>query len=390
MRLLFVSSFPRGDTTSGQGLILTKMVEALKGPLGHQVDIAYFRVPFGRRSGPGVKEALSEGLACIDGSHLGRREVALGALGIHSRAGWSELSDLLRKCSGVYDALIWLGLPTDPVGRFLPAMTDLPVINYVVDSYGFHSARRIASAADRIRAVLARRMERSVLAGDYRAFIYVSQEDFDYARRLVPTAKTTTLKLLPIGVDLDQWSPAKDQPARSRPVVIFSGVMNFEPNVQAALHLVRDILPLVRSDAEFRIVGKDPTPEVRELANCDPRVVVTGTVKDMVAEYRNSDLAVAPMVGTGGIKIKILQAMAVGLPVVATRTCAAAFPEPPESLLVTASSVEFAGAIDCLIVNREKRIERGKAGRKFVEEGWAWKSRAEQLAAMISDTILDR
>src|SRR5262249_58738979 len=107
---------------------------------------------------------------------------------------------------------------------------------------------------------------------------------------------------------------------RSTRKLVFTGVMDYLPNVDAVTYFVRDIWPIVRAavpDAEFVIVGQSPSREVRRLARV-PGVVVTGWVSDVTRYLQEAAAFVAPLRLARGIQNKILEAMAAGVAVVST------------------------------------------------------------------------
>jgi glycosyltransferase involved in cell wall biosynthesis len=230
------------------------------------------------------------------------------------------------------------------------------------------------------------RHEARVLTSGYERVIYVSKEDQLTAAALTGHAGPP-IDLLPIGVDADYWQkPTHSEPAIDAvPVrVLFAGVMSYRPNIDAAELFVNRILPKLHEDVEVRIVGKDPPDVIRNLASKDRRVVVTGTVPDMRTEYWGADIFVAPMTETSGIKIKVLQAMAAGLPVVASQRAVEGFPVLPGGVIPTFSDQEFAESLAVLIRDREQRRTLGQAGRDCVETGWSWDSRAQRLVDLLT------
>jgi glycosyltransferase involved in cell wall biosynthesis len=132
-------------------------------------------------------------------------------------------------------------------------------------------------------------------------------------------ARWARTALIPNGVDVAGYAAPGDAPT-----VIFTGAMNYLPNVDAVEHFCADIFPAVTRaipGARFLIVGLNPSPAVRRLAEL-PGVTVTGAVPDVRPYYRQSAVCVAPLRIARGIQNKVLQSMALGVPVVATGAAA--------------------------------------------------------------------
>ena len=197
------------------------------------------------------------------------------------------------------------------------------------------------------------------------------------------------IEIVPNGVDLDHFAfrGPEDRPADR---IIFSGKMSYHANVTAELHLVNDIMPLVwaqRPDVQVWLVGKDPTPAVRKLAQASasgaaPRVVVTGGVPQMPEYIQGATVAVAPLLYGAGIQNKALEALACGTPVVASRQATAALgAQHGRDLLVADGVADFATALLTLLDDPALRASLGAAGRRYVEAHHSWVTAAARLEA---------
>jgi sugar transferase (PEP-CTERM/EpsH1 system associated) len=151
--------------------------------------------------------------------------------------------------------------------------------------------------------------------------VFVSPRE---ARHLtIPDGKVTFVQN---GISLNGTSASPD---REYPKAVFVGAMDYFPNIDAVRYFALEVLPLIRKsrDLEFLIVGSNPVPEVEDLAR-QPGVIVTGTVPDVMPYLKKASVAVVPTRIAQGIQNKILEALAAGLPVVATRAAAEGLDAP--------------------------------------------------------------
>lgn len=188
--------------------------------------------------------------------------------------------------------------------------------------------------------------------------------------REIPGATATVLRN---GVDLGYFAPRWS--GRDPNAIVFTGVMNYLPNAEGCAWFVREILPLVRREvpaASFAIVGSHPTPEVRRLADV-PGVGVTGFVEDTRDWLGKASVSVAPLRIARGIQNKVLEAMAMGLPVVGT-TCATQGVEGVDGrdFRVRDEPEAFAREVVDLLRSTERALELGRAARRFVEATYDW------------------
>ena len=200
-------------------------------------------------------------------------------------------------------------------------------------------------------------------------------------RSFAPWAKTAVVAN---GIDLDYFRPVEGR--ASSPAVIFTGAMDYLPNVDAVCYFCDEILPRVRRvlpETRFYIVGLNPTAEVRRLADA-ASVVVTGTVPDVRPYYERASVCVAPLRMGRGVQNKVLQAMAVGMPVVASSVAQRGLEaEAGRHLHVEDDPADFASRITSLLTSREDRLAMGRRARAFVEAHHAWDSSCARLEAMI-------
>jgi glycosyltransferase involved in cell wall biosynthesis len=169
--------------------------------------------------------------------------------------------------------------------------------------------------------------------------------------------------------------------------------MSYHANVAGALYFCRQVLPRIWDQdpgVRFQIVGKDPPEAVRQLA-ADERVQVTGYVDDLRPFLGQATVAICPVPYAAGVQFKVLEAMAMGAPVVCT--CAAfegLKAHPEEEVLVADSPDSFADHI-LRVCSTPAMAERlAAAGRQYVEAYHSWKASARRLAEVYEQAISDR
>lgn len=197
------------------------------------------------------------------------------------------------------------------------------------------------------------------------------------------------------GVDVESYQPEERQEAEV-PTLVFTGQMDYLPNVAAVTHFGHKIFPSLRRrrpTLEFYIVGRRPSPTVQSLSTI-AGIRVTGEVPD-VRPYLNRAWAfVAPLRVSMGVPTKILEAMAAGLPAVATeaaaRGLADAGVQDGRDLLVGDDNGGFAGVVDRLLSERHLRERIGAGGRRFVCRSYSWEHTARQLEDVLAEVSSGR
>jgi sugar transferase (PEP-CTERM/EpsH1 system associated) len=179
------------------------------------------------------------------------------------------------------------------------------------------------------------------------------------------------------GVDSDYFSSKREfaSPYAADEIpLVFTGAMDYWPNVDAVKWFAEEIFPQLqarRSDVRFYIVGRSPTAAVEELAG--ERVVVTGTVPDVRPYLRYARVVVAPLRIARGIQNKVLEAMAMGVPVVVARECGEAVDAVAERDFLPADSAEdYVQKIVGLLESPALRAEIGEAARAQVVKCYSW------------------
>jgi len=261
----------------------------------------------------------------------------------------------------------------------MPYAADLPGLPVVLTHHNVEALAQQRqhgiSRAGRLRRWLdtreSERWRRYEIAASRRAdaLVVVSDIDAGYFRAATPG---TPLFVAPNGVDTGYFTPRG--PA-SGARLLYTGAMNYAPNVDAVCWFCADIFPAIRRarpDAEFVIAGRDPTPEVRALAAIDG-VCVTGRVDDMRAYYAQAAMLVVPLRSGGGTRLEILEAMAMGMPVISTSIgCEGLNVQNGIDIVIADTPGDFATQAAALIANVDHRHEIGTAARHTVVAGYDW------------------
>lgn len=185
------------------------------------------------------------------------------------------------------------------------------------------------------------------------------------------------------GVDTSAFPGALNP--NPEPRLIFVGSMDYFPNIDAAVHFSTAIWPQLRTHLPrltLTIVGARPTPQVLELASLEG-VTVTGTVPDVRPFYANALAAIVPLRTGGGTRLKILEAMAAGTPVISTELGAEGLAVTPDEniLLASAESPEpWLQSVRTLLTQPECRAQLAASARHLVESRYDWRSIGNSLA----------
>lgn len=279
------------------------------------------------------------------------------------------------------------------MAQYVESVRDIPrVIDYVdVDSEKWHQYARYArfpmNIVYRIECRRMRAWEREI-AATFRQGFLVSEKEVDDFRRLV--SPTTLLTPIPNGVNLEAFQPSTEpyEPYS----IVFTGAMDYFANVDAVIWFIEEILPLIRreiSQVKFYVVGSNPTDEVKALADKHPNITVTGFVDRVQPYVQRSAVCVAPMRIARGVQNKILEAMAMGVPVVTTSLgFEGIVADANRDIVISNEPGQF--AVQVLNVMRDKEFRAGLShrGRLVVEQHYRWETNLEKLADRL-DTIFD-
>jgi glycosyltransferase involved in cell wall biosynthesis len=207
------------------------------------------------------------------------------------------------------------------MGSYLSELRSVPTVLHMHD-VAWIMWERMARVVPRylrpLVAIEARRIRRDELNACRHATVCVNVSEIDRQRLSAATGPTVRTTVLVPGVDCVALTPVERSASTAN--LVFVGSMNYIPNVDAVEYFVREVLPLIAADVpdvSLTIVGARPGASVQRLA-ANPRVQVTGLVDDVRPYYADAAAAVVPLRMAGGVRMKILEAMALGCPVVST------------------------------------------------------------------------
>ncbi|MCG8526070.1 MAG: glycosyltransferase [Opitutales bacterium] len=206
----------------------------------------------------------------------------------------------------------------------------------------------------------------------------VSERDAEVLRSFLSPEKVNVIEN---GVDLEAFSPDPNS-VREPGKLIFTGRMDYSPNVDAVKWFCSEILPLIQKEIKevhFEIVGRDPTPEVMEL-NQLSGVKVSGFVEDLASEVRKSSIFVCPIRLGSGMKNKILEAMALGMPIVSTSEGASGLHvKDGQELLLRDNPKSFAQAVINLLKESSESERMGAKAHNYIKSHHNWESWTNKL-----------
>jgi glycosyltransferase involved in cell wall biosynthesis len=217
------------------------------------------------------------------------------------------------------------------------------------------------------------------------ANIVMSEDDGSILKRIAPEATFTPIEN---GVDLDFFTPV---PPTANRALIFAGRLDQYSNRDGILNFMHTVWPLLRrqhEDAVIHIVGNNPPDALRRMADDDARVKVHGFVSDVRPFFRDSAAMICPLRDGGGTRIKILDGLALGMPIISTSVGIEGIAVVPErDLLVADSTDEFLHQITRVFTDAALRDRLASNARQLAEERYSWDSLADDLGRLYGELV---
>ena len=225
--------------------------------------------------------------------------------------------------------------------------------------------------------------------GAFASNLMCSDLDAQRLRTICPGARTD---VVPNGVDLDHFTRATGDSEPRR--CAFVGRLNSYPNRAAVHFIVKELWPRLKAaipGIEFDIVGSSPPREAVELAAHDPAFRVSGFVDDVRPFLGAATIYVCPIFDGGGTRLKVLDAMAMETPLVATRLAMEGIDAiDGRDVLYAETADEFTSAVTRLLADRELSKSLAKSARKLVVDGYSYRSIGRGMRAVFARSIRDR
>jgi sugar transferase (PEP-CTERM/EpsH1 system associated) len=278
------------------------------------------------------------------------------------------------------------------MAQYVEDVKNLPkVIDYVdVDSEKWAQYALYAKFPFRqIYRIEDRRLRRyeTLLCKKFQGGFLVSEQEVNDFNQLVTPCHT----IVPLlnGVDLDMFQPS-ERPYDPRRIV-FTGVMDYFANVETVLYFYREIFPHIKKEipcAKFYVVGSNPVRELIDLAKEDHDIIITGYVENIQPYVQQSSVFVAPMRIARGVQNKILEAMAMGVPVVTNSLgFSGVSATAGTEILVEDNPVNFARQVVNLMKDTEWRKRVSQCARKAVEDRYTWSANLSGFNSALSEVV---
>ncbi len=300
----------------------------------------------------------------------------------------NELDEMLEVHK--YDAVHVQHLRMSP---YLANYKEVPRILDLPDAFSLYWERRRMVNKGVFATIFEKIEQKRVLASEavlkeYNLALVCSNEDLDYLEIMHHSGN---LRLLPNGVDRVTFAPRNHDYSHNE-TILFTGNMDYAPNVDAVIHFAENIFPIVRAEfpkAKFVIAGQRPVKKVLALAN--DHIVVTGFIKNLADAYDSASVLVAPLRFGAGTQNKVLEAMSMGIPVVCTQIGFNGLgTKSGEAAIMQRDPESFARSVIDVLASEELRRTLGTGGAKLVKERFDWDTIADTLEGYLKECGMRR
>lgn len=269
---------------------------------------------------------------------------------------------------------------------YLAKYNELPRILDMPDAFSLYWQRRMKAQQNPFKKIFETIEQRRVLKyerimHDYNMSLVCSAEDLTYLKE---QHNISNINLLPNGVDLDTFKAGGHDYSHNH-TLLFTGNMDYAPNVDAVQYFVEEVFPIIKQQhpqVKFIIAGQRPVKKVQDLASDD--VQVTGFIKDLAAVYNHASVVVAPLRFGAGTQNKVLEAMAMGVPVVCSNIGFKGLGiESGKGAIMQTDPKQFAESVIQLLNSQQMREDVGAKGMHVMQSRFGWDSVAKTLESYL-------
>lgn len=286
-------------------------------------------------------------------------------------------------CIFVFSGQMAQFVPDDFSGRLIMDFADVDSAKF--ESYADEGAGPMAWI-NRREGKLLRAFEKQVgRIAEYSLFVSEAEAKLFRQRSGLDDQK---VKAVGNGIDLDFYDPAKVTAIKRThkgPLIIFTGQMDYRPNVEAVVSFAKEVMPKIlkqHPDAQFAIVGRSPTTDVSRLDGMNG-TIVTGSVDDIRCWLKAADIVVAPLRIARGIQNKVLEAMAMGKPVVASAAAAQGIEAVDGEHFCVADDVQHEAQLVCDLLSDSKKAQTlGDNASALIRSTYSWETRLADIASL--------
>ncbi len=268
----------------------------------------------------------------------------------------------------------------------VPRILDLP------DAYSLYWKRRIDATTgikQRFNTMEFKRVKAyEPILNQFNKTLVCSREDKSW---LETQQHIHNVDILPNGVDTSTYFSTEHNYANNK-TILFTGNMDYAPNVDAVQYFAKEIFPLIleqHPNVQFVIAGQRPVDAVKALASS--KIIITGFVKDLKEWYQEAAIVVAPLRFGAGTQNKVLEAMAMAVPVVSMNIGFQGLNiDSGEGVILAMDALPFANACNQLLSNQGLRKEVGEAGKQVILSQFDWDVVAQKLEAYLADVAKNK
>lgn len=276
--------------------------------------------------------------------------------------------------------------------RYLELVPDKPGLLEEAEITVFHDAVqntqgktahfRAQLTLTKLENTLRRMMKRGI------AMTVVSEAEHDFIRQIAPG--DGRIEVIPNGVDTRTHHPDPENPPQPH-TLIYNGAVTYGPNYDAVRYFIHEVLPLVRQSipqVQFTVTGSAGKVDISDLAT-QPGVIFSGYLASVVPAVQSSWVTVVPLRLGGGTRLKVLEAMALGTPVISTSKGAEGLKmlQPGRDILIADDPQDMAAAICSVFENSDLRAQLSRNARALVEREYDWSVVAHHLDDMLAELV---